>query len=528
MKIYIILIILALSLTFISGYFLFSELEQPESITLNETSTKAIQSEFVDKAAPIVEINLTSLLAPTGFEELLDPQQALPHTFAYPITEIQALHQYAKSCQLPDGFSPTHPHLKKALTWQKFNCGQLDKLPNDFLYAAPYMNPWGKSYALLLWENKNLPANINTVLPYFHVTELKQLQKEGVILDSARKILAQLSQTALSQFLKQAETIIGKDHILFRYDLSDQSNIDLVEATAYQTYSRLDWDKFLKKSHDTVITIPYMTNSSCDYLEGNLCWSRNINELYQFFSRYIIVFFFVSIGIVLIIIWILLLKIRADRKEEERKRFALQTLTHELRTPIASMVLSLESLKSDFDNLSEEGQDTFMRIGSDISRLKRLTEASKQYLNAQMGKNLLLMQKKTIPSIKEYLESVLDPFLGQIQIKNSSEDYAVNLDPYWMGLCTKNLVENALKHGKKPIWIEYNRNNSLFYLSVFDSGNCPIKDLKNLRQPFVKGQESQGLGLGLYMVHKVVNDMGGKLLFSSAPTCFTIQLKGCL
>ncbi|CFW11397.1 his Kinase A domain protein [Vibrio cholerae HC-46B1] len=59
----------------------------------------------------------------------------------------------------------------------------------------------------------------------------------------------------------------------------------------------------------------------------------------------------------------------------------MQLLTHELRTPITSLGFTVESLRSQFDELSPKAQESLWRLMADHQRLAQLSETSSHYLS---------------------------------------------------------------------------------------------------------------------------------------------------
>ena len=65
-------------------------------------------------------------------------------------------------------------------------------------------------------------------------------------------------------------------------------------------------------------------------------------------------------------------------------------------------------------------------------------------------------------------------------------------DTYWVGICVKNLVENALVHGMKPINVTLRWDEDELFVEVGDQGECDFPDLEVITQEFVKGNKSLG------------------------------------
>ena len=84
-----------------------------------------------------------------------------------------------------------------------------------------------------------------------------------------------------------------------------------------------------------------------------------------------------------------------------------------------------------------------------------------------------------------------------------------------------NLVDNALDHGEPPVAIRTGREGAMWILEVLDHGSgIPSEKLADVIQPFVRLDSSRGgeghCGLGLAIVHRLVQQEGGDCAFSNA------------
>jgi signal transduction histidine kinase len=97
-----------------------------------------------------------------------------------------------------------------------------------------------------------------------------------------------------------------------------------------------------------------------------------------------------------------------------------------------------------------------------------------------------------------------------------------------------NLVENAIKYGERGRWLAVRASAAeggrIVRLTIEDHGSgITPSDLPRLFEPFFRGRDARGrgFGLGLSLVHRVVDDHGGRLAVRSEPgrgTTFTIDL----
>ena len=111
---------------------------------------------------------------------------------------------------------------------------------------------------------------------------------------------------------------------------------------------------------------------------------------------------------------------RWDTKRQEMKSrmLILQILTHELRTPIASLSLTVEGFRREFERLPESVYDEFRRLCEDSRCLRQLAEASKDYLQSDNKP----LASDWVPSVKEWLEfKIEEEFNGNV-------DFIINSD----------------------------------------------------------------------------------------------------
>lgn len=174
-----------------------------------------------------------------------------------------------------------------------------------------------------------------------------------------------------------------------------------------------------------------------------------------------------------------------------------------------------------YDSIPTLAQNIFLRMSDDIRRLQRLAEQSRQYLNSERGKKdrgIVVLSSKKIPSVNDYMMDVLAPFKDQIEVALVDSDREFALDPYWFSVCVKNLVENALFHGKKPVGVNVSFEGETLVLAVWDRGQW-----SRVGAP-LPGSPSQGLGLGLEIVKRVAATMKAELTFTGDPTTVTLRL----
>ena len=228
-------------------------------------------------------------------------------------------------------------------------------------------------------------------------------------------------------------------------------------------------------------------------------------------------------SVFLILLTIGFLKIRQYFQQEiqlanQQKNFML-SITHELKSPLASMKLSLETLlKRSLTN--EQQEKIFKGSLEDVSRLEELVE------------NILLAAK--IESVN-YKFDTIDINLSQLLVarvdmlsdkfeeieimKSISADVQIIGDKVALTSVIVNLIENAIKYsgGKQDVDVSLVKAGDKAKLIVADQGKgIPEAERKNIFKKFYRiGNEetrsAKGTGLGLYIVDKVIKEHHGSI-----------------
>lgn len=522
MRLYFFLIITAVTMAFASGYIIFltggTNTATLEDIKL--INQKKIQ--FQKSVAPKSIINFNSIYFSNEQMHLIDPIYVVKNFD----TQKQSTFSSNNDCFTSLGNFLTRANIEKVLIWEEFRCSKRDKLPNFFFKEAPYIHPSGVSYAFLAFSlNKNkeqLRKNVLKNIPYFHLTELKGLRRKIGDLGGIYNILSTLSVDTLVSIAKGQGTILTKDFLLAK--ITYPSIFSILE---YRFYKREDLAVFFKDSPFVISN--YRPGKQCFYIDGEICFDHNIKYIFKLANKTLLVvtfFLFLMIGLTL---RLLIIKIKNSRLEDERRKLALQILTHEFRTPITSLLLLMEKLNSKYDTFDDETSETVLRISGEVYRMQRLIQTGQEYVQVLKNKKLINFNPVKIESVNHYFEELFIPMCEQygedLKVRYVNEDSSICVDPYWISICVKNLVRNAFLHGKAPVIISLELTKSCFVINIEDQGSSQFSNLEAMTGEFVKGNKSVGTGLGLNIVKKVITEMKGILEFEENPTIFRIKLK---
>ncbi|MGR4998876.1 DUF3404 domain-containing protein [Vibrio celticus] len=205
-------------------------------------------------------------------------------------------------------------------------------------------------------------------------------------------------------------------------------------------------------------------------------------------------------------------------KQRKERQFVLQLLTHELRTPITSLGLTVEMFRNRYDDFSDETQSAVWRLISDYQRLSQLTENSKVYLNSDQSEPLL----KQNASLEEWLDHVCEKH--NISYQCEAREVELNLPYYWLTICLDNLIKNAKQHGKGEVLVKVELGDKLT-IEVQDEGHfpSPIQRLMSRVTPS-EAHKLDNMGIGLTIVEHLMKQANGRLIILRNPTRCILEI----
>ncbi len=417
---------------------------------------------------------------------LLTPDTMLPQTSSYPFKYIKQLYLAAKICKGP---WPVSPLVTDPLVFTRAMCNNT-KLHTKWFIRSGMIHPGGGTYAARYIEK--FPSREQELTPYMHIKERGWAEANTIL-----GRLQRMKPDAISALISGADTLVSDDELWLR------------NGNKYDVYHSALWRKKLEET-GLSFTLSRMT-AHCYVRTGNVCWDVESDSKIIYYS----ILGLVIINISLICGWSFT-RWRSRRRDLKDRMLVLQILTHELRTPIASLSLTVEGFRREFERLPESVYDEFRRLCEDSRRLRQLAEASKDYLQSDNQH----LATEWIPSVNDWLSYRYEENTTRV-IFTLNHDSAVKVNIYWLGNCIDNLVNNACKYGVGPVELKVAISSKSMKVYVNDDGMLTAKDWNRLRKPFVS---QSGLGLGLTIVDSMVKRMGGTLKLQGPPTSFILEV----
>ncbi len=511
MRLYLTLIGLLILSAFGVGYFGFSFKNNYTPTNEDKLEIRNVKQRFSKLYPTLASLNLTTLYPSKAHQELISTRQPLIKNGDVFFTKNNC---FDVINALSSNFND-----HKVVFWEKFRCGDSKRLPGSFFSLPPYVHPSGHSYVYLFYRLMG-PKKIDQswVFNHFKFIKLQEYRYFKNALGSVPdkySILSTLNEDEGNLIMKSSPSVLTNDFYL----VLDWDIFNFFEKV-YYVYPRKDFEDYLEKTKFTVSFIK--SNQRCLLRDGGLCWNFSLAHLIKrsgttnLLLAFLLVIFIIIGGVIIYTL------ISSERNEDEKRKFALRVLSHELRTPLTGLLLKLESLLGKLDQFDDYSQEKLMKITSDAHRLRRLIEMSNHYLTAShKNKNITKIKSQRLSSLNDFLQNICDDY-PVVEFKSLEKDQEIIVDEYWLQVCVKNLIENAILHGEKPIKLSANLSKRGVEVEVEDSGVCEFENLDEMTQEFKKGTKSQGTGLGLNIVKKIVKEMGSKFEFKKNPTRFTI------
>jgi len=230
--------------------------------------------------------------------------------------------------------------------------------------------------------------------------------------------------------------------------------------------------------------------------------------------------FLVLLGISLFYIYL-----RDMRKTKAMQSF-FASLSHELKTPLASMRLQAEVIKdliADETHSHEQLTSLTARLIEDTNKLEGELEKSLQLSRIEQEGELTLVPI----SFERYLKRWQQKLGSTLEIKTQFEEDAqeVLADELALNVIMRNLFENTTRHNpsSKQVLIAGRRKGNSVEISYDDQGKPFTGKVEKLGELFYKFNSTKGSGIGLYLIKNLMRKMNGSLIVQNDP-----RLRFCL
>lgn len=202
-------------------------------------------------------------------------------------------------------------------------------------------------------------------------------------------------------------------------------------------------------------------------------------------------------------------------------------VTHELRTPLASMLGYLELLRDELGGTLNETQiEFFETLEESGQRLLNLVNKLLDLARIESGHIELMMSPLKVVDVVDQVRSELYPLAKEKRLYLTKDVEAENLevlaDEQWLSVVLTDLVSNAIKYTREGgVTIRVATYNARAAIEVIDTGpGISAEFMPKLFERFTRDEDVRngsptGTGLGLTIARELVGLMNGEVLVDS-------------
>ena len=229
------------------------------------------------------------------------------------------------------------------------------------------------------------------------------------------------------------------------------------------------------------------------------------------------------------------LKEALELHNEELQQFAF-VVSHDIKSPLSSILLSSEILRENFGDSIDEGNDQLLKVLNRATfKIKNLVDGILAYYQAERAMNEQAEKFLLSPFLSSIIEML--KMSHSVEISYPREDTWIYINKTALEQIFVNLLQNAIKYNDKikpQIRIQYSEDEYNYYFILSDNGKGIAENEQkrifemfttlNIRDRF----GTLGSGIGLSTVKKLVEKLSGKITVSSKPgegSVFSFQIK---
>lgn len=228
-----------------------------------------------------------------------------------------------------------------------------------------------------------------------------------------------------------------------------------------------------------------------------------------------------------------------QRQADQAYKRLMTSLSHDVKTPLASLVGYLEAIESGI--VSGEEKEEYLHVAFNKSQLlKHFVESLFEWVKLDAGEQLFHFEYFDLNELSRNIMAdwvaVLENSNFEYEIEIPETEYSIRIDPNAYTRILNNLLQNVIVHSKgNQIILSILENQDYAVITVKDNGiGISSVDLPHIFKRMYQADHSRsvrGNGLGLSIVKELVSAHKGKITVASTPGSgaeFTITLPKAL
>lgn len=209
-----------------------------------------------------------------------------------------------------------------------------------------------------------------------------------------------------------------------------------------------------------------------------------------------------------------------SKHDKESLKDSLSDISHQLKTPLTSMIINLDNLRDNPDLDDEHKRVIINHAKRDANKMSQMVQ---QLLTLSRFDADVVVFSREDTKLSDFVENAIEDVSAladlkgiEIVISNLQDGKAViNCDPYWEAQAVGNILKNGIEHAKGLVRISY-MNCELYKEIVIENDGEPIseQDRKNIFERFYQGESSgnDSVGIGLSLSNVIVKQDGGYIV----------------
>lgn len=209
-------------------------------------------------------------------------------------------------------------------------------------------------------------------------------------------------------------------------------------------------------------------------------------------------------------------------EEERRTKSLITDISHQLKTPLASIRMSHDLSLS--DDLSKEERRSFLDMETnEILKLEALLDELVKL--SRLENNMIQIHPENC-SLKDVIREAVSSVFLKAKAKNIEllveieKDFMLSLDRRWTAEAFTNLIENAVKYSKAGSMVQLRVSPLIqnVLIEIEDDGiGIPEGEQHQIFKRFYRGSNAvlaskEGAGVGLYLARKIIEQHGGTIV----------------
>lgn len=210
-----------------------------------------------------------------------------------------------------------------------------------------------------------------------------------------------------------------------------------------------------------------------------------------------------------------------SRKDKENLQKSLSDISHQLKTPLTSIIVMVENILDDDDMPLEIRREFLNDIKHNTNTISFLVQSLLKLSKLDAEAVKFRYEQVEVKSIVDECiknTAVMAEILG-VRLETDCNDIILNCDKKWLCEAVTNIIKNCIEHSHNGnIKITADQNKLYTKISIKDNGSGITKeDLPHIFERFYKGKNSSddSVGIGLSLAKTIIEKQGGYISVSS-------------